>query len=188
MRRLLILFIISAFILSIGCGGNASVGVQPGPESMPDPTLSDMAQVDPAAQEAVVQAPPEPEAQPEPVVPGASSEPIGNRVTGTELEAVEEEVSGDAGDVEYILLTADKVMTETEATIKSGTTLHWKNMDGDWPHVLAVETGSGWDTVRHAKSEQIKGGETWEYTFEEAGTFLVRDLFSGKMRMTVTVE
>ncbi len=185
MKRLFIFITIISFILAIGCGSNAPVDVQPGPEPIPEPTLPDMGQVDPGAEPVVAEPEPIPEPEPEEDIPGASSEPIGNRVTGEEPEYVDEEVPEDA---EAITLNADKTMSETEATISKGTTLYWKNLDGDWPHVLAVETGSGWDTVRHAKSEQIVGGAVWEYTFEEVGEFLVRDLFSGGMRMTVTVE
>ncbi len=193
MKRLFTILTILLFILAVGCAKEVVVPEEPAPASVADPT------------EAVAQEPevvPEPEPEPEPetglapgsevdseydvvVQPEENADTLGNRIEGTEVESVEEHVSEDVFEIK---LNSDKTMSETEKTVKAGTTLAWKNYDTGWPHVLAVESGSGWDTVRHAKSEQILDGGVFEYTFEDKGEFLVRDLFSGKMRMTVTVE
>ncbi|MBW2972614.1 hypothetical protein KY359_06260 [Candidatus Woesearchaeota archaeon] len=178
MKRLFTILTILLFIFAVGCAKEAPAPEQPAPADVADPTADVAPEPEPEPEPA-----PEPEAVPEPE-PEPEPAPIGNRVEGTEVEPVEEEVPED---VTEIKLNSDKTMSETAMTVTAGTTLAWKNYDS-WPHVLAVETGSGWDTVRHAKSEQLLDGGVFEYTFEETGEFLVRDLFSGKMRMTVTVE
>jgi plastocyanin len=109
---------------------------------------------------------------------------LGSRVLGTEKAAVDESVSEG---VMEISLNADKTMNASSMTVPVGTKLSWKNYD-TWPHVLAVDSGKGFDTVRHGKSEQLQPGNVWEFTFNEKGAFVVRDMFSGSMRMNVTVE
>jgi hypothetical protein len=187
MRKLLVLLVILAFVFTAGCACERELETPPEPVE-PEP-VPELAQIEPEEEEEVV-APPEPEEEEEEVV--APPEPeeeeettIGTRVEGTEQEAVEEEVPED---VEEIGLLANKTMTVSEMTIPQGTMLAWKNYDVGWPHILAVESGKSFDTIRHARSDRLLDGEVWEYTFEEKGTFIVRDLFSGPMRMTVTVE
>lgn len=186
------------FILAVGCAKEAPAP-EPAPADVADPTADVAPAPEPAPEPTPAPEPePEPETAPAPapgspveseynvvVQPEEGEDTLGNRIEGTEVEAVEEQVSEDTQEIK---LTPEKTMSETALTVKAGTTLAWKNYDLGWPHVLAVESGSGWDTVRHAKSEQILDGGVFEYTFNDKGEFLVRDLFSGKMRMTVTVE
>ncbi len=103
------------------------------------------------------------------------------------LEEAEEQDEPEEELITEIILTPEKTMSEIEKRVSKGTTLRWKNTDS-WPHILAVETGSGFDTKRLNRSEELLENDTWEYTFDEYGTFLVRDIFSGKMRMDVIVE
>jgi plastocyanin len=194
MKRLLVIVMILSLLFALGCAKQAEIVSEP---AAPAP-VPDMGQVQPGAQEEVV-TPPAPETVPAPATQVASEytsgqsepalvddtgAPLGSRSEGTEKTAVDESVSEGA---EEIMLFANKTMSMKDITVKAGTALAWKNYDS-WPHQLAVETGSGWDTVRHAESTRLLEGNVWEYTFEEKGTFLVRDIYSGPMRMTVTVE
>ncbi|MBW2967103.1 hypothetical protein KY362_01315 [Candidatus Woesearchaeota archaeon] len=198
MKRGIALIIILTLVFCIGCGAPAAPEA-PAPveeETPAQPAVPKLGQVQyeeeevvaPPAQEEKEEEPaaaktPEKTTQETPDEP-TDSTPIGTRAEGTEHTAVEEYATED---VQEIKLTADKLMSLSELTVKKGTKLAWKNYD-TWPHQLAVETGSGWDTVRHAESHRLLEGGVWEYTFEEKGDFLVRDIFSGGMRMTVTVE
>jgi len=168
------LVMIIAFVLAFGCSKQA----EPAPAPAPEPASAPMPEMTPVqpVEEEVVHPPTE---APEEVAP------IGNIVSGEGEEGVEEEVPEN---ITEIKLNPDKTMSLTEKTVSVGTTLAWKNYDLGWPHQLAVETGSGWDTIRHAKSERLLDNEVFKYTFNEKGTFTVRDIFSGKMRMIVTVE
>lgn len=184
MRKLATLFIILAFVLALGCSKEA-----PAPMDIPDETAPapKMTQVEPEKPATPPPPPPAPEEKEE--EEEETPETIGSRVTGTEQEPEEQELPAE---VEEIKLIADKIMTLndkplTEKTVSVGTTLYWKNHEKD-PHMLAVESGKGFDTIRHKLSPRILQGETFEYTFNEKGTFLVRDIWSGKMRVTVTVE
>ncbi len=188
MKRLFMFIVILVFIFALGCAEEAPAPKEiEAPEPAPAP---EMKQVEDVPEEEDVGEPPGTEvSDPESEYKVASEEedptPMGSRVEGTEQDAAEEEVSDE--DIEEIGLTAEKIMTSSNMTVSVGTTLAWKNYDS-WPHQLAVESGSGWDTVRHAESDRLLEGNVWEYTFEEKGTFLVRDIFSGPMRMYVTVE
>jgi len=188
MRHIVTIITILLFILAVGCASPAEpapepVQPAPAPVPVPEPDVPEMKQVDPAAEDETAEAAPEPasDAEEEPELA-----PLGNRVTGDEPEPVDEQVSDEAE--EEIQLTPEKTMTSGDRNVAVGTTLAWKNYDPSGVHRLAVESGHGWDTERHAISDPLEMGAVWEYTFEEEGTFLVRDLFSGNMRMYVTVE
>ena len=84
---------------------------------------------------------------------------------------------------EFVILTEKKLMEPTELTVKPGTTVVWENRNSN-PHVLAVEN----EGKRLELSDRISPGDKFEYTFNDSGEFLVRDLFSGGMRIIITVE
>ncbi|MBN1543831.1 hypothetical protein JW898_00030 [Candidatus Woesearchaeota archaeon] len=177
MRKLFTVLTVLVFVfavLAFGCARKA----EPSPAPVQQVPVPEMGQVQPAEEEVI--APPAPAPEPESEVPAT----IGTRVEGTEQEAVEEELPEE---VEEIQLTPEKTMTSGNQTVSVGTTLYWKNHDS-WPHQLAVESGKGFDTVRHAESPRLLQGNVWNYTFSESGLFVVRDIFSGNMRMYVTVE
>jgi len=175
-------------LLAIGCAKSAPEPTEP--VLTAPPTMTQVEHED----DETVELPDVPKQEPETEViidiPETSLEdpevltPIGTRVEGTEQEAVEETVTEGVTEISLLL---NKTMDMSEITISSGTTLAWKNHDS-WPHQLAVETGKSFDTIRHAESNRLLEGGVWEYTFNEKGDFLVRDIFSGPMRMTVTVD
>lgn len=181
MKRLITALIILIFLFSIGCSGQQAPEAPAAPVEKPAPAepvpVPSMTQVEHEEEDEVVAPPATTAPEPEP-------EKIGSRLEGTYEAPAEEAVS--AG-LEEIRLNPDKTMGASLEEIKVGDTLAWKNYD-TWPHQLAVETGSGWDTIRHAESPRLDEGQVWEYTFEEKGEFLVRDIFSGKMRMQVIVS
>lgn len=179
MKRIVSLFIVLSLVFAFGCAGeDAEKESEPVPAPQPDP-VPDINPVEHEDEEVVK--PPTGEAEDVEEEDGT----IGSRAEGTVKESEPEDVSEG---VEEIRLEPDKTMSETEMTVSRGTTLAWKNYDLGWPHDLAVESGSGWDAERHARSGRLLDEEVWEYTFEEPGTYTVRDIFSGDMRMTVTVE
>jgi plastocyanin len=174
MRKLVALFVILAFVLALGCAKQAAEQQAPSAAPAPPPPLT---QVQPEAEEAQAAPPPQPEAP-------AAQGTIGTRLEGTEEAPVEEEAPEG---VEEIFLTAEKTMTSGDVTVPKGTTLYWRNKD-TWPHQLKVTTGSGLDTKLVIDSPRLVPEAAWNFTFNEAGVFTVRDIFSGKMRMIVTVE
>jgi plastocyanin len=192
MRKFIALFVILAFVLAVGCAKQA---VQPtAPAAAPPIT-----QVNPGAEPAQPAAPaaetPAGSADVAsdythtvsgPVPEAAGTGALGNRMEGTE-KAGEDQLVSESSEYPQINLTPEKTMSMSEIKIAKGTVLYWKNLDS-WPHVLAVDSGSGFDTKRWGKSEQLLEGNVWNFTFSNAGVFVVRDMFSGAMRMTVTVE
>lgn len=114
--------------------------------------------------------------------PEEAREEDGSETKGAETEEVEE-----------ISLNPDKTMGATKAveekTVKPDTTLKWKNYDS-WPHKLTIQTGEKWneEITKYGESERLLEGDSWSFTFEEKGRYLVRDVFSGDMRMYVIVK
>lgn len=173
MRKLIALLMILALVLCFGCAKKVEAPPEP-VEPAPSPV---MGEIGPEEAEEII-TPPEPEEE--------EPETIGTRITVTEPEIPPEEEVPE--EIQEIKLFSNKTMSISELTIPAGTTLAWKNYDVGWPHVIVVESGSGYDTVRHAESPRLLDGQVWENTFDDPGTYKVRDIFSGKMWMTLTVE
>jgi len=198
MRKLFVFMMILVLLLALGCAKRVEPIVEVAPTPMPDIT-----QVNPGAAEQPA-APQEPASVGQKTignrVEGTEESPaiehapytegqgddttIGTRVLGTERTDVNESVPAEGIEIS---LNSDKTMNMTEITIPAGTTLFWKNYDS-WPHVIAVDSGSGFETKRWGKSDQLLPGGVWAFTFRDKGTFVARDMFSGAMRMNVTVE
>jgi plastocyanin len=188
MKKLMFALVVLMLVFASGC---ATKNVQTSVEPQPVPQLKTV-QPAPETKEAPA-APVAPETTKAPIESKYTNTPsqesgeadtLGSRVQGTEQTSPD--VAVPLGDIE-IKLTPEKTMNASSMIVKAGTTLFWKNYDKN-PHVLAVESGKGLDTKRWAKSEQILNSAVWKYTFESKGDFVVRDLFSGAMRMNVTVE
>jgi hypothetical protein len=169
-----ILALLSIFLvglLVVACvprdGPKTSVEVQPqeAPESPPETVL------EPSQ---IVEAP---ESEP---VETSDVKPIGSRFKPVEddSEPVDVPVSGDA-----ILLTPQKLMSKDLKVITKGESVTWKNTDSA-PHQLVIELNG----VRLSGGVRIDPGQAWTYTFDRLGEHLVRDIFSGNMRMLVRVE
>ena len=170
MRRLFVILAILLLILAAGCAKQEEPT-----ETDQQVTVPELGQVEPEAEEEVTPPAEEPTVVEQPTI----DEPV--LIEEEPYEEYEE-----TEELEEIKLNPDKTMSLTEKTVTVGTTLKWKNYD-TWPHILVVETGKGFETIRHARSDRLNESATWEYAFNEPGTFLVRDMFSGPMRMTVTV-
>lgn len=187
MRKAFALFIVLLFVLGFGCASQPVEEVQDVPSSdVTSPATEPQAQ--PPA-ETVIEEVAKAEETAEAEVPAETEKDttatsIGTRVGDSQVEAKEEFVpEGES----TIKLYANKTMSSTGMKVSTGTTLFWKNFD-TWPHQLAVEQGRGFDTKRLGQSGRLLEGGVWEYTFRDKGVFLVRDTFSGSMRMNVTVE
>jgi plastocyanin len=190
MKKLLYALIVLMLVFAAGCATN---NVQPGvePATQPVPQLKQVQPVAEPTEAPAAPAAPETEEAPieskytnTPSQESGDTDTLGSKVQGTEQFSAN--VSVPEGDIE-IKLTPEKTMNASFMNVKAGTTLFWKNYD-KFPHVLAVDSGKGFDTKRWAQSESILTGAVWKYTFETKGDFLVRDMFSGGMRMNVTVE
>ncbi|MBI4739193.1 hypothetical protein HY772_06590 [Candidatus Woesearchaeota archaeon] len=82
-----------------------------------------------------------------------------------------------------INLTKQKTMSADLKVITIGETLTWKN-ENAFAHQLVVELNG----VRISDGRRMNPGEAWSFTFDKQGEYLVRDIFSGNMRMLVRVE
>lgn len=82
-----------------------------------------------------------------------------------------------------IVLTKQKTMSADLKVITNGETLTWRN-DDTFPHQIVVELNG----VRISGGQRMNSGDTWSFTFNKLGEHLVRDIFSGNMRMLVRVE
>lgn len=82
--------------------------------------------------------------------------------------------------------TADKVsisnfaFTPASITVKKGTTVTWTNNDSV-AHTVTADSGNG------PNSELLQNGETYSFTFNEAGTFKYHCVPHPSMKATVTV-
>jgi plastocyanin len=173
MRKISVFIMILVLLFAFGCAKKVEPISPPAPAPVPVVT-----QVNPGVEQPATQPP---VAEPEKPV---EQKTIGTRVEGTEKPAEEQAVPED---VEAILITAEKKMTSGDVAVAKGTTLFWQNTD-TWPHQLKITTGSSYDTKLHAESPRLLEGNVWNYTFAESGVFTVRDIFSGGIRMIVTVE
>lgn len=90
----------------------------------------------------------------------------------------------------YANLTPEKTMTlPGELNIKKGTTIIWTNMDKS-PHNLIIYDMKDPDLTDDdlTRSENINPGDSYQYTFDKRGTFIVKDVYSGQMRSLITAS
>jgi plastocyanin len=185
MRKTTIIILSVIFLLSIAIMGCSQA---PAPTDVSDNTqqpVPQMRQVDEVQKETPVAAEPK---QPVAATTKNGTGTIGNAITGNPdtgvVNTTEENVEGAA---EEIKLLPDKTMSINKMTVSVGTKLSWRNTDS-WPHQMSVISGKGLDTILHGRSERLQQNGLWEFTFNEKGKFVVKDTFSGDMRMNVTVE
>jgi plastocyanin len=90
-----------------------------------------------------------------------------------------------------VKLTSDKVMDPDNLQINEGDVIKWVNEDKRFNHNLVIypadiERPITKDII--VKSGNIAPEGSWDYTFEEAGEYVVKDIYSGTMRGEVTAE
>jgi plastocyanin len=90
-----------------------------------------------------------------------------------------------------VKLTEEKVMEPSELTITKGDVIKWVNEDKSFNHNLIIysaeiERPTTKDII--VKSNNIAPGGSWDYTFEESGIYIVKDIYSGTMRGEITAE
>jgi plastocyanin len=198
MKQIITILAVLLLILAFGCA--KPIGDAPeGPVQIQVPELGQVehAEEQPAAQETA------PEAETgqapasgtvptsyEPSTTEEEPEPIGSRLS----EEAEVSAASDMPEDAYgVMLYSDKTMSEEALTIKSGEEVYYRNMD-TFPHQLLVEqenpdSSNAWEKWNLiVKSDRLNEGESWIYQFDVPGTYVVRDTFSGTMRMTVIVE
>ena len=93
---------------------------------------------------------------------------------GEEATAEDEEASGESVEI------ADFAFSPAELTVPAGTTVTWTNNDSA-PHTVTSDDGA-------FDSGRLDEGDTFEFTFEEAGTFAYHCDFHPNMTATITVE
>ncbi|MBI5398839.1 hypothetical protein HZB03_05225 [Candidatus Woesearchaeota archaeon] len=171
MNKAIMIFVLSLLsILVVAC--LPKQGPQTGAEILPEN------EAEPPLAETVL----EPTAEEQKPVEEPVTKPIGTRLKPVAEEAPKESTSPAPG-LEVISLTKQKTMSTDRKVITEGETLTWRN-DNTLPHQLVVEING----VRISNGQRIKSGEAWSFTFNKLGEYLVRDLFSGDMRMLVRVE
>jgi plastocyanin len=90
-----------------------------------------------------------------------------------------------------VRLTEEKTMDPSELHIAKGDVVKWVNEDKNFNHNLVIypaeiERPTTKDII--VKSGNIAPGGNWDYTFEEAGEYVVKDIYSGTMRGEITAE
>ena len=105
---------------------------------------------------------------------------IGNRILDGEEAGTAELLEEGEG---IVLLLEDKTMSENALNIHAGDTLTWQNQDIS-PHLLLIEK----DGLLVQRGSRMEPGGIYSYRFSTAGDYLVRDVFSGGIRMTVAVS
>ncbi|RLE39425.1 hypothetical protein DRJ17_00550 [Candidatus Woesearchaeota archaeon] len=83
-----------------------------------------------------------------------------------------------------MVITSGKVIEPREITIKVGESVVFKN-NNDAPHILRVATP---DAIEIVRSKRLMPGDVFEYVFEKAGIYYIRDVFSGSVNAQVIVE
>ncbi len=111
---------------------------------------------------------------PEVTPPVEEQPPVEPETPAEELVEEEPEVVGGAEDVRVLRGGFDP----EELTVSVGTVVTWKNMD-DRVHIVVLVGGE--------RSPKLSEGDTFEYKFEEAGTYQVMDAIFG-FKGTVVVE
>jgi plastocyanin len=185
MKKQISLIILSLLVVFLFVAGCAKTEEQAGLGHSPLVKVPELGQVEEQEEDASAEETPQ-EADSEEIADENTPEPS----TSSEEETKEEK---ETEEIEEIPLNPDKTMgaakTVEEKTVKPGTTLKWKNYDS-WPHVLTIQTGEKWNEqiTKYGESERLLEGDSWSFTFEEKGRYLVRDVFSGDMRMYVVVK
>lgn len=105
--------------------------------------------------------------------------------TGEETEAEAPEAEGD---IEVV----DSAFDPKSSTLKVGDTVVWFQT-GDLPHTVTSADGETFDSHPDCGADCLQKGETFEFTFEEAGEFAYYCKLHGTkdgqgMAGTITVE
>lgn len=80
-------------------------------------------------------------------------------------------------------------MIPNELKIKLGTTIVWTNED-KYPHNLMIydKSDPNLQEKNIIRSQNFYQGESFNYTFNNRGTFIVKDVYSSPMRGTITAS
>jgi plastocyanin len=117
-------------------------------------------------------------------VPGV---PVG----GEQIEPVKELPSEIVvtGEIVDVKLTADKTMEPSEIKISVGTNVRWTN-EGTWTRNLMIYDSSIKDLKEEdiVRSQNILANESFSYTFDKKGEYIVKDVYTYALRGTVAVE
>ncbi|EDZ98449.1 blue (type 1) copper domain protein [Burkholderia sp. H160] len=70
--------------------------------------------------------------------------------------------------------------TPTELTVKAGTTVTWKNLDGE-PHTVVSDAGL-------FRSSALDQNDTFQFKFDKPGVYKIFCGIHPNMRATITVE
>jgi plastocyanin len=115
-------------------------------------------------------------------------EEMPEKITEEEAQA-EEEVPGIVSHT--VRLTKDKTMVPDSIQIKKGEAVKWVNEDKSFYHNIIIypadiERPAAKDVI--VQSGNIAPEDSWEYLFEESGSYAVKDIYSGTMRGEITAE
>ncbi|MBW2981896.1 hypothetical protein KY343_03395 [Candidatus Woesearchaeota archaeon] len=111
-----------------------------------------------------------------------------------EIHEVSDEISDKTPEfVSHIVvkLTEEKTMDPSDLSISKGDVIKWVNEDKKFNHNLVIypadiERPMSKDII--VKSGNIAPGGSWDYTFEEPGSYIIKDIYSGTMRGEITAE
>ena len=109
-------------------------------------------------------------------------------IVSEEVEEEPSEVVVEEAIVE-VILTSDTQMNPDELTISVGTTVRWIN-EGKWARNLMIYDASIEDLKEEdvVRSQNILTDESFEYTFEKPGEYIIKDIYKYSVRGQITAE
>ena len=117
-----------------------------------------------------------------------SCAPAGEGLADTQDEAIEEETDEQTAVVRAEVVIENTSYQPRTLTVSPGTTVTWVNND-DFVHTVVSGTSEAADSGTMFDSGDIAAGETFEFTFQEQGTFdYFCDIHSGMDGQVIVEE
>jgi len=102
----------------------------------------------------------------------------------TEAPASSDSSGEDGGATGDAVTIKDFSYEPEDLTVKSGATVTWTNDEAEPVHTVTTDDGA----TAEFDSDDLEGGGTFEYTFDEAGEYPYVCKIHASMSATVTVE
>ena len=114
----------------------------------------------------------------------SNGDPTSAATTATQADATATTDGGDGDAEDSVVTIQDNSFAPASLTVSAGTTVTWESANTNNPHTV-VGTFAG----ESVESDTLQGTDTFEFTFEEAGTFdYICGIHGAAMSGSITVE